>query len=203
MPIADDTRREIEAVVDEGFQLHPDYGTFLSKWLAFNRAYNDLGYEGQDREKVLAFAEDYQNHWDEVSNLAMQLVELECIGSERVENSRLLQPNEWVKSATLYLRERLGLQSDIDPRHCEFDECRPEKRRLCDAVPDQEWNKGEMAALLRLVYQVRCNLVHGDKRLADKDNQTNRDRELIQFSTDILDCVLGYLLEEPRTEAQR
>jgi hypothetical protein len=56
----------------------------LVKWLAFNRPYNDLGYKGKDHEKVLAFAEEHQNVWDEVSGWATHLVFLECIGGERV-----------------------------------------------------------------------------------------------------------------------
>lgn len=195
MPIAEDTRREIEAVLREDFQLHPVYETFLVMWLAFNRAYNDLE-EGRDYEKVLAVGQRLQQRWDEVSGLASLLVSLECIGGKRVEDSGLLQPNEWVKGATLYLREQLDLQSAIDPQTCEFGACRPEKRRLCDRVEPKAWDKGEMAALLRLVYQVRCNLIHGDKRLADQDVQTNRDQQLICISRETLDRVLGFLLEE-------
>ncbi|MFQ5343220.1 MAG: hypothetical protein ACE5F6_16900, partial [Anaerolineae bacterium] len=173
----------------------PVYETFLVMWLAFNRAYNDLE-EGRDYEKVLAVGQRLQQRWDEVSGLASLLVSLECIGGEPVGDSRLLQPNEWVKGATLYLREQLDLQSAIDPQTCEFGACRPEKRRLCDRVEPKAWDKGEMAALLRLVYQVRCNLIHGDKRLADQDVQTNRDQQLICISRETLDRVLGFLLEE-------
>jgi len=196
MPIAKDTRREIEAVLDEGFRLSTSYQSFLIKWMAFNRAYNDLdlGVNG-DREKVLAVGKRLQDHWGEVSDLARQLVSLECIGSERVEGSDLLKPTKWMKSATLYLRERLNLVSPADPRACEFAACRAKKRELCNEGSDP-WHEQEMAALLRLVYQVRCNLVHGDKRLAGQDIQTNRDGQLVQISTQIVDRVLELLLLE-------
>lgn len=195
MSITEDTRREIQAVLDEDFRLPDRYQTFLVKWLAFNRAYNDLD-EGQDHEKVLAVGQRLQEHWDEVAGLAVQLVSLECIGGERVEGSELLKPTRWVKSATLYLRERLGLQPPADPRACEFVACRMEKRSLCNEVIIDRWQKQEMAGLLRLVYQVRCNLVHGDKRLSRQDVQTNRDRQLVQISTQIMNRVLEFLLQD-------
>ncbi|HEC36341.1 MAG TPA: hypothetical protein ENI39_07390 [Anaerolineae bacterium] len=196
MPIAQDTRREIEAVLDEGFLLPNSYHSFLVKWVAFNRAYNDLDLRvNGDREKVLAVGERLQDHWGEVSDLARRLVSLECIGGERVEGSDLLKPTEWVKSATLYLRERFSLAPSTDQQACEFAACRPEKQRLCNGVKHDPWDKEEMAALLRLVYQVRCNLVHGDKRLSGQNTQTNRDRRLIEISTQVLDRVLELLLQ--------
>jgi len=196
-PIAEDTRREIEAVLRQDFLLCPDYQSFLVKWMAFNRAYNDLdlGVNG-DRKKVLAVGKKLQDHWNEVYDLAVQLVSLECIGGERVESSELLKPDKWVKSATLYLREQLALRPPGDPRACAFATCRLEKRRLCDEVESVQWDRREMAALLRLVYQVRCNLVHGDKRLAGQDIQTNRDGQFVQISTQIVDRVLELLLLE-------
>jgi hypothetical protein len=195
MPIAENTRQEIETVLDTNFRLPNYYHTFLVKWLAFNRAYNDLE-AGRDYEKVLAVGERLKEYWDEVSELAVQLVSLECIGSNRVENFELLRPDEWVKSATLYLRGQLNIEPSDNPQVCEFAACRLEKRRLCNEVKSTEWQGAKMAALLRLVYQVRCNLVHGDKRLADQDLQTARDHRLIQISTNILDRVLELLLEK-------
>jgi len=194
--LREDTMREIEAVLDGGFRLRSAYQSFLVKWIAFNRAYNDLeqGTRG-DREKVFAVGQKLQDHWGEVSDMARQLVSMECIGSERVEGSDLLKPTKWVKSATLYLRERLSLMSPADPRACELAACRATKRELCSEGFDP-WPEQEMAALLRLVYQVRCNLVHGDKRLFDQDIQTNRDDQLVQVSTQIVDRVLGLLLLE-------
>ena len=194
--LGEDTMGEIEAVLDGGFRLRSVYQSFLAKWVAFNRAYNDLELgTRRDREKVLAVGQELQDHWGEVSDLARQLVSMECIGSERVEGSDLLKPTNWVKSATLYLRERLSLVSPADPQACEFAACRARKRELCSEGSDT-WPGQEMAALLRLVYQVRCNLVHGDKRLVDQDIQTNRDGQLVQVSTQIVDRVLELLLLE-------
>jgi hypothetical protein len=197
MLIADDTRLEIEAILRRDFWLPEEYQAFLVKWLAFNRAYNDLDLGvSRDSEKVLAVGKELQRHWNEMSELATQLVSLECIGGKRVKDSNLLKPDKWVKSATLYLREQLGLLPHADPFVCQFAACRPEKQRLCNGVTPEPWDKGEMAALLRLVYQVRCNLVHGDKRLYSQSPQTGRDLELITVSTVILDRVLAIILQE-------
>jgi len=197
MPIAEDTKREIEAVLRPGFYLLQEYQDFLIRWIAFNRAYNDLE-KGKDWQKVLDIGDRLQGNWPEVSDLATQMVSLECIGGKDAGDSRLLKPSTWVKSATVYLREQLDLVSSADPRGCQFASCRPEKRMLCEGedVELEPWDRGEMAALLKLVYQVRCNLVHGDKRLFDRDIQTNRDCELVRTSTRILDRVLEFLLQD-------
>ena len=195
MSISEDTRQEMQAVLDPDFRLSEDYHRFLMKWIAFNRAYSDLE-QGQDYEKVLRIGDRLKDHWDEVSDLARHLVSLECIGGERDKGSELLKPSKWVKSATLFLREQLDLRPPGDPRACAFAACRLEKRRLCDEVESVQWDRREMAALLRLVYQVRCNLVHGDKRLVGQDIQTNRDRRLVQISTRTLDHVLEFLLQD-------
>jgi hypothetical protein len=194
MPISEDTRQEIQAVLNPDFRLPDAYQSFVVKWIAFNRAYSDLE-QGQDYEKVLRIGDRLQDHWGEVSDLAEQLVSLECVGGKHVKDSELLKPIEWVKSATLYLREQLDLVQATDPHGCEFADCRPQKRALCDDVELVPWEKQEMAALLRLVYQVRCNLVHGDKRLGREDIQTRRDYDLVDISTQVLDRVLGMLLQ--------
>lgn len=201
MPITEHTRREIETVLERHIQLDEDYCYFLIRWMALNRGYNELVEADKDYKKVLEIGQRLQAHWGEVQDLAVQLVSLECIGGERSSDYELLKPNQWVKSATLYLRDRLELQHAVPPEGCEFTACRMEKRRLCNNVvfhpwdeQDEDWQ--EMAALLRLVYQVRCNLVHGDKRWSMPNSQTNRDHRLVRISTRILGEVLPFLLQE-------
>jgi hypothetical protein len=193
MPITEGTRQQINAVLNPRFSLPPLYRNFLVKWMAFNRAYNDLGLDSKkrDRVKVLEYAKTQEDMWPEVSDLARSLVSLECIGGSVKKSERnLLKTSCYVKGATLYLREQLELGG------CPIAECRPEKQNLCANVQEKPWTEGKVAALLRLVYQVRCNLVHGDKMLIDQGQQTNRDRDLVEFSIDILDVFLGSLLEE-------
>ncbi len=193
MLITEETGREVEAVLRPRFSVSPSYQTFLAKWMAFNRAYNDLELDSKrDRAKVLEYAGTQEDKWDEVSDLANALVSLECIGSKRVSTSSLLKPDRYVKGATLYLREQLELEA------CPLAECRPKKQELCAGMSKIEWGMRRVAALLRLVYQVRCNLVHGDKMLIGGNRQTDRDHDLIRISTDILDIFLVSLLENER-----
>jgi hypothetical protein len=165
--------------------------------MAFNRAYNELETVRGDWKKVESFAERHKGHWPKLRGLAAELASLECIGSEPVEDSDLVAPPGAVKVATHFLREHLGLTADIDMHHCVFASCqRDEKRRICDRVNYQPWTGSELSALLRLVYQVLCNLMHGEKRLMNNDEfQTNRDRELIRISSQILDHTLQLVIK--------
>ena len=138
-----------------------------------------------------------QHHWDEIEDLARQIVSLECIGGKSASGTALLKPIDWCKSATHYLREQLGLDQNIDPANCQFKGCaRPEKRALCNRVTTQAWNKNEMVALMRLVYQVRCSLVDGEKRLGRKNFQTDRDRELVRLADEIMDHFLIWIIND-------
>lgn len=195
MPLSPETLLEIKQASHHGGHLPPGYAEFLVKWMAFNRAYNESETVKGDWKKVASFAEKHQDRWDEVAELAKRLLSIECIGSEYVEDSSLVAPNQSVKSATIFLREKLGLVSETQPTACSFAGCiRKEKQRICNQVNFQPWTSGEVAALLRLVYQVRCNLMHGEKRLYGDNFQTNRDRVLIALSSQILDRVLNWFL---------
>ena len=96
MVIAEDTRLEVEYAL-QGFTSFPsEYIDFAFKWMAFNRAYNDSELGG-DKEKVLSFGDKHSDRWSDVQRLATELVSLECIGGERVPDSRLLKPKTEVK----------------------------------------------------------------------------------------------------------
>ncbi len=194
MPISPDTQNEIRVILRRGVHFPQHYSSFLLKWLAYNRTYNETETVNGDRNKAIALAEKFNHHWNDVEDLASELVSLECIGGERVPGMELLKPINWVKSATHYLREQLGLDTHIDPVNCQFVGCvRSEKQDLCNQVSFQLWNKNSMAALMRLVYQVRCSLVHGEKRLGRPDFQTNRDWELVRISDEIMTHFLTWI----------
>jgi hypothetical protein len=209
MTLTADTLTELEAARQHAHlrsEQYSEYFSFIRMWIAFNRAYSELTTqkEKDDRDKVLAIADHLQPHWQDITNIAKQLVSMECIGGEDKDQTgnHLLQPNEWTKSAMLYLREYFSLAQNTNPDHCEFHACRSDKKLLCNTVKFTKaslsyWQGREMAALLRLVYQVRCNLVHGDKRLAAEDAQTVRDSDLIRVSSQILDHVLAWLINAP------
>jgi len=196
MPISSDTQNEIHVILREGGNFPPHYASFTMKWLTYNRTYNEIE-TGRDREKAIALAERFEHRWSEVENLARALVSLECIGGKRVPTSDLLQPISEVKSATHYLRLQLGLETNIDPANCRFGGCeRPEKKNLCNQVAIVPWNKSNIAALMRLVYQVRCSLVHGEKRLGRMNYQTNHDHDLVRFSDEIMTHFLTWINDE-------
>jgi hypothetical protein len=204
VPLSPDTQLELRAAREYahlGLEQQEEYFSFLRKWMAFNRAYSELKSDREEWKRVRAVAEDLQPHWSAVSHLAQQVAAMECIGSRKGQG-RLLEPDEWGKSAMLYLREYFHLVGVVNVAHCQFGACRAEKKRLCDSVSFTHaslatWRGHEMAALLQLVYQVRCNLVHGGKRLAANDLQTARDLDLIHLSSLILDRVLEWLINGP------
>ncbi len=198
MTLSSDTQNEIQVILQGGINLPPRYASFLLKWSAYNRTYNEIETKiDGDKNKAIARAEKFNHHWNEIEDLARELVSLECIGGKRVQNSDLLQPIPEVKAATHFLREQLGLDAHIDPTNCQFNGCaRAEKRNLCNQVPVQPWNKNNMAALMRLVYQVRCSLVHGDKQLGRMNYQTNRDRELVRVADEIMPYFLTWINNE-------
>jgi hypothetical protein len=198
MPVSQETQLEIDSALHSRGRLPQGYIAFMVKWMAFNRAYNELEDKSGDWKKVAAVAENHKERWLELIDLATELVSIECIGSEPIRGSDLVAPKPIVKAATLFLRENLGLVANVDTTNCAFSGCeRDEKRRICNLVAiNQPWNQSELTALLRLVYQVRCNLMHGEKRIRNNDQyQTNRDRELIRISSQILDHVLRWLLQ--------
>ena len=70
---------------------------------------------------------------------------------------------------------------------------RANKVAICHPVNVEPWERSEMTALLRLVYQIRCNLFHGEAHLALTDVQTNHDLKLVATSMNILNTVFGWL----------
>lgn len=166
-----------------------EYMRFAFAWMTFNRIYNENNSDRNEASRVISVGDKLEEIWDKVSDLARQLVSLECIGGER-DPSGILKPKPEVKSATIYLREYFHIDDGIDSNDCHFHACRPEKRAVCNPVAAGPWSRSKMGALLRLVYQVRCNLVHGDKRLMARGFQGERDHRLVELSYEILKIIL-------------
>ncbi len=192
MSLSEQTRSELRAL-RHGVELPSDYLQFMVRWIAFNRAYNELRFDEEETYRVMGIGDDLRVHWKDITGEARQLVALECIGGERVPNHSLLRPNRWVKSATLFLRNRLSITPGYP--HCANDPafCRATKVAICRPVGVEPWERSEMAALLRLVYQIRCNLFHGEGHLSLPDVQTNHDLKLVATSINILNTVFGWL----------
>ena len=180
--LSTETQEELSLYIgEEGPELPWEYMRFAMTWITFNRVYNENREERTETQRVVGIGDQLEGIWKAVEELARDLVSLECIGGEE-DPSGILRPKAEVKSATLYLREHFYLNETIVLQNCHFTGCRPGKRKVCNPIQAQPWGHSKMAALLRLVYQVRCNLVHGDKRIMARGRQRQRDEQLVHLS---------------------
>jgi hypothetical protein len=191
MQLSQQTKAELRAIRD-GIDLPNEYGQFMVHWIAFNRAFNELRHDEEETQRVLGVGDGLGEHWREIIPQTRRLVMLECIGADVVPHQTLLRPNRAVKSASIFLRQRLQIRPGY-PECLNARICRDGKTSLCRAVDVDAWERSEMAAVLRIIYQLRCNLFHGEKRLAVPDVQTNKDRELVGASSEILNAIFGWL----------
>lgn len=188
--LSPETQEELKLYIDgDDPEIPYEYLRFALAWSTFNRVYNENRIERFETQQVINIGDQLEGIWDAVAGLARELVSIECIGGEK-DPSGILRPKPEVKSATLFLRNHFHLDESIPGEDCHFAECRPEKRLVCNPVQAQPWSHSRMAALLRLVYQVRCNLVHGDKRLMVQGYQRDRDQQLVHLSNEILKIIL-------------
>jgi hypothetical protein len=82
---------------------------------------------------------------------------------------------------------------DPPPGNTEWDDAAPEFRadsqRLCaDVRNEQLASLDRLAAMMALVYQVRCSLLHGNK-----NPQNARDNELVTWGARVLELVVPAL----------
>jgi len=173
---------------------------FDENWRQFERYCGEQYKDAELRQRILHFAREHARElWPQpdVQDVARSLAEMECVGdSERARGQGLLPQGDlcpldpWVKSATAYLRRHFNLDFE---QICQ-DICRERKRELCQAVglPPQ-WEDGEFEAVMRIIYQIRCNLVHGGKPQGLGDEQLARDRRLLELGNIVLLRVLEQL----------
>jgi len=169
----------------------PVYNRFFVHWMLFNSYYSK--YEDGDKEGVMKFAEEHGDTlWEkgQIQAVPKELTEIECVGKGKGENP----PHPEVKSATVFLRTLLGIEHD---RIC-LQVCREAKRRKCSNLRFAKRADNPASALLRIVYQIRCNLFHGDKLEYDGP-EAQRNMSLVNCSSGVLDEVLKYISTlEPR-----
>jgi len=85
------------------------YNKFFIQWMLFNSYYSK--YLAGDKKGVIKFAEEYGDTMWENENLtevACKIAEVECVGNGKGENP----PHPEVKSATIFLRELVGIDHD-------------------------------------------------------------------------------------------
>ncbi len=85
-------------------------------------------------------------------------------------------------SATEYLRNELKIDSNI------CDTCR-KKKDICnsDKIKNNEFEK--LDAVMRIIYQIRCNLFHGDKSELNGP-KGERNKHYVRIANEILLKIL-------------
>lgn len=147
----------------------------------YNAKYSDLR---EEYKKISKFGICFKFLFDKLKDKKEYiriLIEDECVGNGRSTSV----PSDHVKTATIQLREKLGILNSCK-------NCREIKKRECQRIALTNHIYEPFEAILRVIYQVRCNLFHGDK-LVLVGNQFERDRGLINASNSILETVLKHL----------
>ena len=150
----------------------PPFMAFIYRWMAFNGWMSAVTLGDTDREMIDAFVDAPR-----LVGAYDQLIADDAAFKEMVEGFAALWPVLNVRS----VRAKLGYAAF-------YQHSRPALLALCAAndVKQQPaiWAAGTMPSwkqMLRTIYQVRCNLFHGEK-----SPQAVRDRELVTASDKIL-----------------
>lgn len=143
-----------------------EWGQFTSQWMALNALYNAV--EGpSERKRVMNVVEKYLPQ-PAATRLLGEL-------SAAIQNLAALPPGNVSFSER---DKRFRLQSGAD---------------LALVRDDTQSATTRMAHLTAVVYQVRCNLLHGTK-----DPNVQRDRDLVAWSNQVL-ALLVPALEDAMT----
>ena len=162
-----------------------NFKDFFFNWTLLNVLYNAVSNYDPEYQRVLELGKFYDNLWDDNFNeLARTLIKLECVGKGRDENP----PSPYVKQATIQLRNDLGL-----PNLNLCSNCRNYKRIRCQSVVPDTHNFKKLEALIRIIYQIRCNLFHGEK-LEDYEPQISRNNTLINLGNKILGHIFNKII---------
>ena len=165
----------------------PEFQQFFFRWTLLNQCYNEISDELSETGRVLEFGRKNEKLINQprsstraILASAIRLVQDECVGDGRGESP----PNSWVKTASMQLREKMNIDiATICKR------CRRNKYLECQNIQLENYKFSPFEALSRIVYQVRCNLFHGDKS-EYKGEQGRRNKDLVVASNIILDNVL-------------
>ena len=201
---------------DSPYLVHSDFFRFFCCYLAFNHLYDSVNYknpirepflpETRKREKMTSRSEYDKRNWRPsererilvLIDKAVKKIKRTCGGSDEWE--------EFKEGVGLIL-----LKPVVDSRIESIDEDRTHK----DSVAGVEYNDAEDDLIgdvaktlsscrddgqsLRLklqivflrIYQVRCNLFHGDK-----DPNKQRDVDLVRASADVLEKFLWFVVRD-------
>ena len=136
----------------------PEWCEFLRLWAAFNCLYGEEA-NGNERERVMQVVRRYLDN----PRAETLIVQTSAAALEIIETP----PGDMRKDAS-------------DPRF------REQTERCAAAYRDHIKPANErLAGLLGVIYQVRCNLLHGDK-----DPDDVRDMNLVRNSSAVLQAVI-------------
>lgn len=163
----------------------PEFLNFFFHWTLFNLFYNELSKEEEEVFRVLDFGRKHEKLFPRIKENMIALIRTECVGEGREDSP----PNEWVKTASLKLRRVLH----VNPRSI-CTKCRNKKRQECQQVKIRPYKFGEMEAAMRILYQIRCNLFHGDKTEHTNGEQAKRNWFLVEASDKIIERILHSII---------
>jgi hypothetical protein len=159
------------------------YHAFFTKWSLINPLYNACSRERREPCRVIDFGEKNESLWSQgIEDYTKTLVSCECVGNGK--NDAL--PDEFVRTATLHLRRELNIIVDVCS-NCS-------KTNTCDRSEISNPNFHKLDATMRILYQIRCNLFHGDKPELDGE-QGDRNKELVGIGDKILTNIFQSLAD--------
>lgn len=175
------------------------YFRFFIEWGMINSLYNACSNSSHEAFRVVDFGKKSESlcwNYGSIKDNTRELVSCECVG-----NGKSFElPNEYVRAATLYLRNELHIDSGSVCANCK-------KNELCNKIKwnsISDFNNYKFAATMRILYQIRCNLFHGDKPELEGD-QGERNKKLVENGDRILTDILHVLQSEkiPEKLAER
>lgn len=139
----------------------PEWCEFLRLWAAFNCLYGEEAHS-RERERVMGVVQRYLSESD-----AHRLIDQTAAAAREIIAT---SPGDMRKDAAdTQFREQTERCATV------YRDCtKPSNERL--------------AGLMGVIYQVRCNLLHGDK-----DPDDNRDMSLVRRSSAVLQAVVPAL----------
>jgi hypothetical protein len=169
------------------FIIHQTLPISFLRWMLFNAFCNK--YNSGDKQGVIDFAKEHgQSIWANpiTREIALQVSIVECVGN----GANDAPPHPEVKYASEVLRQAFGLDHQIICHQM----CRKSKQVYCVKVTPKDFSPPvtPIMSLYRILYQVRCNLFHGDK--VDLDIfQMDRDKFLVSRGTNLMDISLAFI----------
>ncbi|SRR5258706_6780851 len=168
-----------------------NFTDFFLRWMLFNSYCNK--YQVGDKQGVIEFAKEHgSNTWSnlKIQDIALQLAKSECVGNGMND----APPHPEVKFATEILQKNFR----VDHQKICQEVCRATKRGNCAAITSTDFYPPvtPVMAIYRIIYQVRCNLFHGDK--VDLNAwQMERDEFLVSCGTHLMNETLKYIAGLP------